>query len=636
MYKHKAKRPYVLMALKYAFALLLALADVLLRAAPAGLLLAVFTEVLAIALVTNLLCGINRRLGYAVNALTLALVNIQLAVFYWAGTFVSLVMLTNLESVEALSGKALAYGLTAVVVFFFSLLPVRSIKPGRRGYSAAGGALLLSGGLLLALGLGGSTPYHALWDLCQQQRSRARTAAMVAEVTGGENPFLCPDVTDHYPKPAGLVARPNVILLFAEGLSQSILEDERSVMPHLCALEERSVRFSNYFNHTFATYMGLSGQLHSGYQQNNTDPNYLVSLQDVFKLYGYRTAFINTEPRNGEFTAFLEAFDFDSLETNRARLDGEADSMSDKAAYELLLETALELDAGTQPFFLSMYSFGTHVTFDGVHERFGDGSLPLLNRFYDLDVQLGTFLEAFEASALAKNTLLIFTADHATYADADFYAAYPQTQRAASTLDRIPLMFYYPGAEPAVYDVRGRNSLDLAPTVLDFLDMSAENCFLGESLFAPAEQRSPWDTFFESVGTCCSSRDGTVRSLTIEETQAFERLLASYYAAKAAENAAESAEEPPRLYAQVDQSAACIQTELLHAGDRELLLYAVWSEEDGQDDLLWHPAQGGEEPLRFSIDLSAHEGDGLYHIHVYAQEEEELVFVAAGTVVVTR
>jgi len=103
-------------------------------------------------------------------------------------------------------------------------------------------------------------------------------------------------------RPEALPQRPNVVLLFVEGLSQSVVEDARDLMPNLAALERRTLFFENYYNHTFATCRGLISQLYSGYQLSDQDVNGLVSLQAILHDFGYRTAFINTEPNNAQFT----------------------------------------------------------------------------------------------------------------------------------------------------------------------------------------------------------------------------------------------------------------------------------------------------------------------------------------------
>ena len=62
-------------------------------------------------------------------------------------------------------------------------------------------------------------------------------------------------------------------------------------------------------------------------------------------------------------------------------------------------------------------------------------------------------------------------------------------------------------------DVGGRNSLDFTPTLLDYLDVSAPNCFMGESLFldpnpveAPEEGLVPMDmVYFDGMDVSTTS-----------------------------------------------------------------------------------------------------------------------------------
>ena len=94
-------------------------------------------------------------------------------------------------------------------------------------------------------------------------------------------------------------------------------------------------------------------------------------------------------------------------------------------------------------------------------------------------------MEKLHDSGLAGNTLVVFTADHATYVDDEYILSfYPENTRYDVFCDTMPLMFYYEGITPEVIDAGGRNSLDLAPTICDLLDVTAENYYLGETLFA--------------------------------------------------------------------------------------------------------------------------------------------------------
>lgn len=544
----KKKRIYLLVCLllKYIFAILFPTLAVVIHKMTGRYIVVALAEVFLIAFVTNLLCHVKMWLGYIFNVLALLLMNVQFAVLYWGSAFISMVMLTNLDSLNAISGKFFVYGLSVAAVFVFSLLPVDSIPGNKKPTFILGMGTVIVYVIIIFTGIIEYSPYRALYMLGQQmgRNSMAVSAvddAMSNVVVTGESGvellqekdvFYSDSVADYIRKPKGIPGNPNVILIFVEGMSQSIVDDPRSIMPNVSALQDSSISFENYYNHTFATYMGLSGQLHSDYQLANYDVNHLVSVQDIFKSYGYRTSFINTEPQNEEFSEYLANLGFDELLTDESRIDGMANSLSDRSAYELLFETALEQNEDTAPFFLVMYSFGTHATLNGVYEEFGDGSNILLNRFYDLDVQIGAFLERFHESELSENTIIVFTSDHATYRDADFATAFPGYKPEDPLMvDCIPLMIYYDGIMPERYDVNGRNSLDMVPTILDYLDMSAPNYFWGDSLFA-SESGSLYDTYFESNRTYYCTADGVVNFLSEEQLQKFENRLSNYYVLK--------------------------------------------------------------------------------------------------------
>ncbi len=639
----------ICLILKYLFAMVFPILAAAVHKMNWRYIAAAAAEVVFTALLTQLLCHVKTWLGYVFNVLALLFMNIQFAVLYWGSTFVSAVMLANLDSVNAISGKFLVYGLSVAAVLAFTFLPVCLLPGRKRTLCGLGIATVILYAAVFLTGSIAYSPYHAVYTLCQQQMARNRVAGSVEsnradramsrsvsesgtdrELLREDNEFYSDSVADYISRPDGLSDKPNVILIFVEGMSQNIVEDARNIMPNTLALQERSISFSNYYNHTFATYMGLSGQLYSGYQRENYDVNYLVSIQDIFKDYGYRTSFINTEPKNREFSQYLANFGFDEVIADESRTDGMADALSDKAAYEMLFETALKQDEGDSPFFLAMYSFGTHATLDGVYEKFEDGSNALLNRFYDLDVQIGSFLEQFEESCLADDTVIILTSDHATYQDADYVTAFPDDKRVYPSLDQMPLMIYYQGAAPAVYDAGGRNSLDMAPTVLDFLDMTAPNSFLGESLFA-AESGSLYDTYFESMGVYYCTEGGEISLLSAERLQEFEKQLARYYAVKLSDDLIyEEYEEAVHVFAQVNGEQTVITAELYNADTWDMISFALWSEDGGQDDLQWFHTNGSQEnPFIYEIDLSGYDAAGMYYLHAYGsmEDDEEMTFL---------
>ena len=497
-------------------------------------LLGSFLELLVIALFSNMLL-VKPLLGNLINGLLLLFFNIQQAVLLFGTTYVSTVMLSNLASIEDLQGKAGIYIGASLLVVVITFLPVKRLEISK-AWEGRFLSLVLAAFLFLTFALTGAgyTPYSAYLELLRDEREMRKEASVTTEEA--KPLFYKEGIYDGVSKPAALPQKPNVILIFTEGLSQNIPEDPRQIMPNLLALEEKSLYFNNYFNHTFATYRGLIGQLYSGYQHLDMEDNGLISLQQILKDEGYTTAFINTEPNNEDFTAYLNWMGFDRVYGEKEDVqNGQVDYISDREAYELLYETCLEQAKKEEPFFTAIYTFGTHATLDSVDEKFGDGSDSELNKFYDADYQLGVFLEQFENSPLAEDTLLVFTGDHCTYQDYYFDKAFPDYIRKASIVDEMPLLFYYRGMQPERVNVFSRNSLDMAPTLLDYLDISAPNYFLGTSLYDP--EPNAFDTLENEENYYVMTKYGIIEhDIPDEEKEWFSKQLQYYHKAKQGEH----------------------------------------------------------------------------------------------------
>ena len=456
-------------------------------------------------------CISNRIVRRTVNTVLLLFFNVQLFVMIFGTTYVSWVMISNLSSLEDISGHGVTYIGAVILLVVNLLLPVYTIgdliqtqkrkQQDDLKWKLLTIVLALEVIMTMLIGSGFSPLFNAFLTAKDGYNvlSKARVYAN-ADVDRGE--YYHKNVEDYVEKPDDLVDRPNVILIFTEGLSQNVIEDERNITPNIKEYKAKSLNFTNYYNHTFATYRGLEGQLYSGYSWEDNDTNNLVSIQDIFKDYGYHTTFINTEPKNYQFVRYLESFGFDNLvsDINKAGASEIAESISDKDAYEELWDVVLEESKSGQPFFTTIYTFGTHMSLDSVDEVYDDGSDSLMNRFYNMDYQFGQFMEKFEESDLADNTIVIFTADHCTYQDADFVNTFPDYSRTSIECDEIPLFIYYKGIEPSEQDAGNVTSITFAPTILDYLDMSGENYFMGNSLYADIWNKSDFDSIFaESV-----------------------------------------------------------------------------------------------------------------------------------------
>ncbi len=451
------------------------------------LILVGLVELTLILLASGYLISINKILGYLINCILLLIIGIEIIVYRFAGNFVSLIMVTNLESIQGIRGKAILY-LLYIIPFIVALcIPTPKIE-GRfyKSFSKCGlvCVLLLMEFIIWNSGENASPIENSILLF---RNIYARQARYNKIAQSGNSDFemldsmFYKDTIGNYVSSPLQKKNPDVVLIFTEGLSQNIIDDERNIMPNVRMYEDKSLNFTNYYNHTAATYRGLSGQLYSGHQYNNNDENTLISLQKIMHDNGYQTTLINTEPNNQDFTNYLKTFDFDRIVTS----NNTNTWLRDDESYELLENEVKECYENSKPDFIVIYTFGTHATFDESKVKYGDGKNGLLNRFVNADYYFGEFMKNFENNDKYNDLVVVFTTDHCTYEDEDFIRTFePSYTREDYFCDQIPLLIWYNKVEAQAINAEGRNSLCFAPTLLDFLDIDGDNYFLGDSLFS--------------------------------------------------------------------------------------------------------------------------------------------------------
>ena len=305
----------------------------------------------------------------------------------------------------------------------------------------------------------------------------------------------------------------NVIVFFSEGLSARTLDPYDALIPgltpNLDAFAQNAMRVDNYYNHTYATYRGLHGQLcslfplrggHGGWHTHYGDIKHTayLCLNNLFSDAGYHTVFLDTHRRDeGFIDEMMDMLGFDQVinaeDVPRELTGGEPlrpDALSDNQLMNGLVGMldSGELSRSGKPFFLALYNLETHawqdVATDGV--RFGDGNHPILNSIHNFDHAFGRFWSYFRESPYSDNTVVVFTADHAHYNDDGFVQlARTQTDYRPYFVDRIPMMIYLPGGGlPSSFDASRATSIDFAPSMAHFFGLENRgNPFLGHSIF---------------------------------------------------------------------------------------------------------------------------------------------------------
>ena len=502
-------------------------------------------ELLLILLISEFLISFSKVAGIIVNDILLFIYNLQFAVMFFSRVFISTVMIENLNSVRAQSGNYLEYGIALGIVVVFSFLPITELyqnKKRRTKILFISLAVVMAGteaGLVLlgnvvegpwAKAVQTAKDYYSIVQYRKVLSQELAEGKEKKKILDSSSQFYKVEIDDDRKKPESLPEKPNVVLILAEGVSQNIIDDERQIMPYISKLKQESIFFDHYFNHTFATYRGIIGQLYSGYQFENLEENHLVSMQSILKENGYHTSVINVEPRNQDFSTYLDRMGFDDVITLTSSLFGAAETISDKDAFQLLFDT-MKQELFEIPFFICMYTFGTHESFGSPDEIFGEIKDDELDKFYNLDYQVGSFLEQFKASSLFDNTVIVFSTDHCTYADKDFMIHFPDQMRLHLMLDPIPFMIYYKGVGNETIDVKGRNSLCLAPTLLDLLDISSENMFLGSSLFSD-EHTGILETCSVIDRDLSNTENGVLKPFTEEESNERLSIITQYFIEK--------------------------------------------------------------------------------------------------------
>ena len=260
-----------------------------------------------------------------------------------------------------------------------SFLPIKRLRIHLLFEIPALIVMVLGGYYVIIITGGYFSPFYGYKNLYFQYRAEKNIQKTITSIEANSADFISQSVSDYREKEPDLPEQPNIVLIFAEGLSQQIVDDDRDIMPCVKSYAEKSLFFENYYNQTAATYRGLSAQLYSGFQFQNYDKNELISIQDILENVGYNTTFINAEPENAVFTKYLQNMNFNNLISNKQdEHKGFSNTLSDKEIYELLFETIEEQSLQNKPFFTAVYTYGTHVSLDSIDEKFGDGLNPEL------------------------------------------------------------------------------------------------------------------------------------------------------------------------------------------------------------------------------------------------------------------
>ncbi|MBL4880976.1 MAG: LTA synthase family protein [Oleispira sp.] len=167
--------------------------------------------------------------------------------------------------------------------------------------------------------------------------------------------------------------------------------------------------------------------------------------------------------------------------------------ISDTALFKHALKT---LENEQQPFFAEILTLSNHLPFDYEWNIDFPKNLTEANNkgvyfndyrkgIYYTDQALKQFFTEFWKSDLASNTHVIVTGDHGIWAF-DKSKTYSQLSKDEHFF-RVPLIIWSPDKQQEIHTALSSH-LDIAPTILELLDIKTDNSFIGKSLFSSEEE----------------------------------------------------------------------------------------------------------------------------------------------------
>ncbi|MFT6363575.1 MAG: arylsulfatase [Planctomycetota bacterium] len=351
---------------------------------------------------------------------------------------------------------------------------------------------------------------------------------------------------------------PNVVLISVDSLRRDHLSTygyKNALMPHVPTtpaidrLAKGGLRFDDAVSTTswtlpshMAMMTGLPDTLHGVVNNEKRLDPALSTLAQLLRARGYQTGGFFTGPNLHPIFGFSQGFDtyescsdvempLDSFQgtTNPERFDMHEASHKGLTSPALLERSLAWLDeaaAKEDPFFLFVHWWDPHYDynppdeyaemFDPGYDGDSDATVFFQSRqmkthrdmqhvlsMYDAEIRytddhIGMLLERIEQLGLAKDTLIVFTADHG-----DEFFDHGKKGHQRNFYDesvRLPLVMRLPGVLPTGQSVQRMARIqDIGPTILDLCDVAAPEYFEGVSLRSSWEPRDPSVKFVSPV-----------------------------------------------------------------------------------------------------------------------------------------
>ena len=313
-----------------------------------------------------------------------------------------------------------------------------------------------------------------------------------------------PKVTVERIRAAAPIAPKNLILLYVEALTTSIIEHPQyqDLMPGIRELMNDNSLVDNFYASSLVTIEGVSNtqcgllfpfQGHGGFAGRTMLAEALPCLGDVLAAAGYYQAYVlgggpMSFTGKGEFLAAHGFNDLRGWEYWQARGFDRAPGhwgISDVETLAQVKKLVEEKQSSGTPFNITSLTVGSHIPGYSYPEctDFRDGSERYLNALHCADQIILEWITDLQNEGLLENTVLVVVGDHPVFSNPEMVRLFGSSVQDS----RIPLIVLGDGI-PISRSNSGAG-YDLAPTILDLLEVSHNASFImGRSLLRDQER----------------------------------------------------------------------------------------------------------------------------------------------------
>lgn len=210
--------------------------------------------------------------------------------------------------------------------------------------------------------------------------------------------------------------------------------------------------------------------------------NKFNSLASLLKVKGYHTSFFIGHPNGAMgYTAFTKMAGYDNyFGLDEYGKSEDSDGIWGIWDHKFLPFFADKLNEFPQPFFSTLFTVSSHHPFVVPKEfegKFKGGDLSILKCIEYTDYSLRELFKKISKEPWYKNTLFVFTADHAS-SEVIF-----EESHANAGLYAVPIIFFKPDNSLAEYRHEIAQQIDIMPTVLGYLHYDKPYVAFGRDLF---------------------------------------------------------------------------------------------------------------------------------------------------------